>query len=276
MHFLSAHTIPENQVVQDKVIIPRWSLAILLCCLSFVAAADDELLKESQRAQQAQAELQSRIDAADEATRQRLETLREAQHEIRRLEAYNDELEPLVERQARTIATRERALDALGETRDTLPAVMRELVGRLERFVESDLPFLRDERLSRVASLETMLSDSELTQADKLDRILSAWRAELDYGREMDTWSGRLDGEEPLEVDFLRIGRVGFYYLTPDGRQGGVWKVARSEWQPLDGEVLSELRKGVRIARDQRAPELLALPVSQVVDTVEEQDEEAS
>ncbi|GGX81213.1 DUF3450 domain-containing protein [Litchfieldella qijiaojingensis] len=262
--------------MQDKLTIPRWGLAIALCCLAPIAMADDELLDESQRAQKAQAELQARIDAADEATRQRLEELREARQETRRLDAYNDELEPLVERQAETIATRERALDTLAETRDVLPVVMRELVERLERFVESDLPFLRDERLARVADLETMLSDSELSQADKLDRILLAWRTELDYGREMDAWSGRLEGEVPLEVDFLRIGRVGLYYLTPDGRHGGVWKVAYGEWRPLDGEALSELRKGLRIARDQRAPELLSLPVSQVVEVVEEQGEEAS
>lgn len=261
--------------MQDKRSMRRWGLVALLSCLTATAVAQDDLLEEAQRAQQAQAELQSRIDEADRETRERLEALREAQREARRLDAYNEELEPLVARQARTIADRERALEALSETRDMLPVVLRDLVQRLEAHVERDLPFLRDERLSRVASLESMLSDSEISMPDKLDRVLSAWRAELDYGREMDSWSGRLEGEEPREVDFLRIGRVGFYYLTPDGRHGGVWKAQSGEWQSLEGDALGELRKGLRIARDQRAPEMLALPVSQEVERVELQREDA-
>lgn len=42
--------------------------------------------------------------------------------------------------------------------------------------------------------------------------MLDIWRTELDYGREMDTWRGRLqlDDDQQLEVDFLRIGRIGF------------------------------------------------------------------
>ncbi|MFC3283664.1 DUF3450 domain-containing protein [Litchfieldella rifensis] len=264
MQLLSPHKILEN-AVQDKVTIPRWVLAILLSSLTLPTLAEDELLDESRHAQQTQAELQARIEAADEATREHLAALREARRERRRLEAYNAELEPMVERQAETLENRERALETLAETRDALPVLMRELVDRLERFVDTDLPFLRDERLARVASLRSMLADGELSQADKLDRILATWRTELDYGRELDAWSGLLEADDPWEVDYLRIGRVGLYYLTPDGRRGGVWKAARGEWQPLEDEALSELRKGLRIARDQRAPELLALPVSQRV-----------
>lgn len=264
-----------EKAVQHKVSMRRWGLAALLACLASTTMAQDELLEESQNAQQAQAKLQSQIDEADQKTRERVEALREAQRETRRLDAYNDELEPLVERQTETIASRERALETLSETRDALPVVLRELVRRLGAHVERDLPFLRDERLTRVASLESMLSDSEISTADKLDRVLSAWRAELDYGREMDVWSGRLEGEAPREADFLRIGRVGFYYLTPDGRQGGVWRAPRGEWQSLEGNDLAELRKGVRIARDQRAPEMLALPVSQEVEAIEFHEEDS-
>ncbi|WP_231566358.1 DUF3450 domain-containing protein [Litchfieldella xinjiangensis] len=247
--------------MQDKRNRFRWAL-LLSSCLALPAMASEPLLEETQQAQQRQAELQARIDAADEETRKRLETLRQARREARQLEAYNAELEPLVERQAETLARRERAIETLEYTRDALPPLMRSLVSRLERFVDQDLPFLHAERLSRVESLEAMLSDSQLSTSDKLDRVLSAWRAELDYGQEMDAWSGRLDTDTPLDVDFLRIGRVGYYYLTPDGRRGGVWKSGASEWQSLDDDALKELRKGIRIARDQRAPELLALPVS--------------
>lgn len=253
----------------------RLAAAMLLMGACVVALAQDEVREESIEAQRAQAQLQQQIDAADDATRQALSELQAVEREAGRLRAYNDELEPLVERQAQTIAQREDALETLSETREHLPVLMRNLVDRLQRLVEADLPFLREERLARVEDLDAMLADGEMRPADKLDRLLGAWRTELDYGREMDAWRGRLVGEEAREVDYLRLGRLGLYYLTPDGGAGGVWSTAASGWQPLSSDQLAEVRKGLRIAREQRAPELLSLPVSVRVSPGQDREEQS-
>lgn len=250
----------------------RLPVAMLLMGACAVALAQDEVREESIEAQRSQAELQRKIDAADDATREALNELRAAEREADRLQSYNEELAPLVERQAETITQREQALDNLSETRETLPMLMRDLVDRLRRLVQADLPFLRDERLARVDDLERMLVNGELSQADKFDRLLGAWRTELDYGRELDAWRGALVGAEGREVEYLRLGRVGLYYVTPDRSAGGVWKVAQGDWQSLNEAQLAEVNKGIRIAREQRAPELLALPVSTKVSSPQEQE----
>jgi|TARA_B100000700_G_scaffold20246_1_gene19727 hypothetical protein len=250
------------------------------------AMSAESLSKEALAAEEAQAALQARIDAADDATRADIEALRERQAELRQLTAYNRELAPRLDQQAATLGEREAALDALGDTREALPGMLRDLVERLRQWVEADLPFLKKERLARVDSLEGLLADGEVSHSEALERVLAAWRRELDYGRQLDAWRGLVDvdsvqakandastepsqagaGESlPREVDFLRIGRAGLYYLTPDGHEGGVWKAAAGEWQPLNGTERAELDKGLRIARDQRAPELLTLPISQAV-----------
>lgn len=248
-----------------------WHLsAVLLLGISATVLAQDALREQSIAAQQAQAELQEKIDVADDATREALRELRATEREARRLRAYNAELTPLIERQAATIEQREQALDQLSVTRQILPVMMRDRVERLRQWIESDLPFLREERLARVESLESMLVDPAMTPAEKLDRLLGAWRTELDYGREIDAWRGSLVGNTGRQVEYLRLGRVGLYYLTPDGNAGGVWKAATGEWQALNDEQLAELRKGLSIAREQRAPELLALPVS--VEVTQAQD----
>lgn len=250
------------------------SLALLLCVSGAAwAQGQGELREEAIAAQQAQAELQRKIDAADEATREALRELRATEREAQRLQAYNAELAPMLEQQQATIERRERALDQLSVTREVLPVLMRDMVERLRQWIETDLPFLRDERLARVESLERMLVDASLSPAEKLDRLLSVWRTELSYGREIDAWRGALVGSPDRQVEYLRLGRVGFYYLTPDGDEGGVWKAASGGWQPLNEAQLAEVSKGLRIAREQRAPELLALPVS--VEVVPGQDEEA-
>ncbi|WP_353960373.1 DUF3450 domain-containing protein [Halomonas sabkhae] len=241
----------------------RWGAAGLAMSLAASASAQSSLQDEALEAQRTQAELQQKIDNADEAVREQLRELRQARQETRRLQTYNEELAPVVERLAASLEERRSGFETLAETREALPGVMRDMVERLRRWVEEDMPFLRDERLARVASLESSLSAADASSAEKLQRVLAAWRAELDYGRELDAWRGVLPGDSQREVDFLRLGRVGWYYLTPDGQQGGVWKAQQGEWRSLDEPALAEVRKGLRIVREQRAPAMLDLPVSQ-------------
>ncbi|APE29718.1 hypothetical protein BOX17_01330 [Halomonas aestuarii] len=238
-------------------------VALVTLCGAGYAQAQESLVDRSAEAQRRQAELQTRIDAADDETRRLIGDLRQARAEAQRVEAYNAELERVVARQAEALARRERALEGAATLHEELPPLLRGMVERLDHWIEADLPFLRDERRARVASLERVLSDPALSPAERLDRVLAAWRGELAYGRELDAWRGLLDGER--EVDFLRLGRVGFYYLTPNGHEGGVWKVEEQAWQPLDKAARRSLADGLRIAREQRAPELLTLPVSQTI-----------
>ena len=255
--------------MHDRSIWSRsWQAGLLLSLCSSLTAnavADTALHDEVLDAQRTQAELQTRIDAADDELRARLEALRQAREELRRLDAYNAELVLQVESQAETLDRRQAAIESLAATREALPGLMRELVERLRLWVETDMPFLQQERLARVNSLETMLSDAELTPADKLERVLAAWRSELDYGREFDVWRGELSASQDRaarDVEFLRVGRVGWYYLTPDGSEGGMWKVEQGRWQALDSDGIGEVRKGLGVVREQRAPELLSLPLS--------------
>ncbi|MCE3025485.1 DUF3450 domain-containing protein [Salinicola sp. DM10] len=261
---------------------PRQRSHRRLTALCFVAAslvgvaaqapAQDSLSQASIEAQQTQAALQRRIDSADDATREALERLRRATRQADRLESYNAELAPVVADQARRIESQQQALAQISTTREALPGEMREMVEQLRGMIEADMPFLRQERLARVDTLEQMLASDETSQADKLQKIFSVWRTELDYGRQMDQWSGPLTGERApgaqagsdyaRQVDYLRVGRTGFYYVTPDGQVGGVWKVASQRWEPLDRGQIDEVRRGIRIARDQAAPALLALPAS--------------
>lgn len=242
--------------------------ALLLAGAPLVSEAQDALREESVSAQQSQAQLQQKIDAADDETRQALRELRSTQREASRLEDYDAELARQVERQRKTLAQRERAVSQLADAEERLPVLTRQLVGRLQTLIDADMPFLRDERQARIDSLQQMLDGGELSAADKLDRVLAAWRTELDYGREVDAWHGRLyqpeqgDAEASRAVDYLRVGRLGWYYLTPDGDRGGVWQADANRWQSLNGEALREIRKGLRIARDERAPAMLDLPLS--------------
>ncbi|MGR2740069.1 DUF3450 domain-containing protein [Billgrantia sp. Q4P2] len=246
-------------------------VGILWLGLVVSASADPALQQEAREAQRSQAELQARIDAADDETRAMLEELRELERVERRLTRENAELAPRLERQAETLDRREMALDTLEETREALPELQERLIERLAQWVDNDMPFLREERQARVASLRSQAG--ELSTVERWERIVEAWRTELEYGRKVDAWRGYLgEGDSRREVDFLRLGRVGFYYLTPDGRAGRVWQADTGSWAPLDEVQRREVRNGLRIARDRRAPELLTLPISQPLERAGEGD----
>ncbi|WP_262927271.1 DUF3450 domain-containing protein [Phytohalomonas tamaricis] len=241
---------------------PHRIASACLLAVALPALAAPTLRDETAEHQARQQVLQESINAADDETKALLLHLRDARETAKRLESYNAELAPLVRDQQSRIERQRHALDTLDATREALPGTMRQMVERLRAIVEADLPFRHEQRMARVESLETMLADASLSSADKLERILSAWQMELDYGQKMEAWRDTLVGSDDTEVQYLRMGRMGFYYMTPDGRQGGVWNAAQHTWQPIDGEVLEAVRNGVKIAADQRSPELLSLPLS--------------
>ncbi len=248
--------------------LKRPFFALRGCWLAGVLAsgtlmASDETMDQaaqSVEAQQTQSELQQQINSADEATRSAIEELRRLERETRQMETTNATLSSRLASEAERQQRLSQALDTLSDTRDALPMIEQDMAEQLARWIESDLPFLTDERLARVESA----GHPEAGSAERIASLLEDWRAELAYGREVDSWRGRLvmEGASPREVEYLRIGRIGFYYLTPDGREGGVWDKEGGEWLALDEPARRQVRNGLRIANDQRTPELLQLPLS--------------
>ncbi len=216
---------------------------------------------QSVEAQQAQAALQQQIDAADDETREALEELRRLERDTRQMTSDTVALSARLAEEATRQQQLGAALDTLEETRAALPLIEQDMTAQLNRWIEQDLPFLRDERLARVAHSDEQAGANSI---ERINSLLEAWRVELDYGREIDHWRGRLENTEgsAREVDYLRIGRIGYYYLTPDEREGGVWDAETNEWLALDERARREVRNALRIADDQRTPDLLKLPLS--------------
>lgn len=242
--------------------LTSWLGCMSACVLvSAHAVASDETVNQaaqSVEAQQTQSALQQRIDEADEQTRADIEELRALERANRELDTTNATLDARLLDEAERLERLESALATVSETRASLPDIEQDMSNQLAAFIESDLPFQREERLARVQAPQ---GDSSV---ERIEQLLEAWRLELDYGRDIDHWRGRLtrEGGAAREVDYLRVGRIGFYYLTPDGREGAVWDKQQGEWQSLDERERREVRNGLRIADEQRSPELLNLPLS--------------
>ena len=241
-----------------------WLAGVLVSGTLMASDKTVDQAAQSVEAQQAQSALQQQIDEADDATRSAIEELRRLERETRQMKASNAALSGRLASEAERQQRLGQALDTLSDTRAALPAVEQDMTEQLISWIKSDLPFLKDERLARVQPAEQQSAES----AVRIANLLEAWRVELAYGREVDSWRGRLQLAEgsAREVEYLRIGRIGFYYLTPDSREGGVWDKTSGEWQALDERARRQVRNGLRIADDQRTPELLRLPLSITAD----------
>jgi hypothetical protein len=143
-----------------------------------------------------------------------------------------------------------------------MPLMIRMLDG-LEQFIELDLEFLKDERLGRVQRLRSLMERADVSVAEKFRRLTEAFQIENDFGRTIETYKTTLVIEDAtLEVDILRLGRIGLYYQTNDASATGQWDPVAGNWTPLGGRsARDQVRKGIRIARRLVAPDLLMLEV---------------
>ncbi len=139
---------------------------------------------------------------------------------------------------------------------------MLRMLDSLEKFVALDLPFLKSERAERLASLKRLMADSSSSIAEKYRRIVEAYQIEIEYGRTLGAERMELPaGGTAKIVDMLRVGRTALYFLSIDGEDAGRWDPPSKSWKPLDSGDRRAVRKGLKIAREQTAADVLVLPV---------------
>lgn len=241
-----------------------------LCCLlgiwlvpSFTyAGALDQAVDQQVQTDTAAQRTQKQIDSLDDETRELLAEYRSVLNQKESLAAYNSQLEQLVSSQQDELASVEDQLANIDTTQRDITPLMIKMVEVIEQFVELDTPFLPEERNSRVAQLKTMMDRADVNLSEKYRRILEAYQVETEYGRTLEAYQGELVTEDRNRtVDFLRVGRVGLYYLTLDQLEAGMWDQETQSWQQLPRDSVQSVIQGMKVARKQLPPDLLTLPV---------------
>ncbi|MGR9116606.1 MAG: DUF3450 domain-containing protein [Gammaproteobacteria bacterium] len=220
----------------------------------------ESLQLEKQKKAQAS---QQRVEKLDDQAQKMLDEFREASLELENIRAYHNQLAKIVQSQEQERHELERQMLDIEITQRNITPLMLRMLEVLEQFVELDAPFLEKERSMRVAHLKQMMDRSDVELGEKFRRLLEAYMIETDYGRTIEAFSGELELQDKKHtVDFLRLGRLGLYYLTLDQSEAGYWDKREQRWQVLDDSYRSAIGQGLRIAKKQAAPDLLQLPVS--------------
>ena len=205
---------------------------------------------------------QNTITNLSEQTQDLLTQYRSVISEVESLKIYNSQLEKVVADQEREVTSINTQLEGLEATNRGVVPLMLEKIEMLGRIVETDVPFLIDARRNRVVALSEMVDRADVTTSEKYRRVMEAYQAELEYGRTTEAYSGRLpESAGGNVVDFLRVGRTLLLYQSKDGEDTGWWNPGTRSFEPLSNEYRLDVKEGLEIAMNQKAPNLVKLPV---------------
>lgn len=238
-------------------------LAGIVAASAAVQANDlDKVIDKSSEINQLAVQSQTKIDKIADSMQGRLQQFKILNKEIDGLAVYNAQLSKQLSNQLEEMESLNQSMDQVSVIERQITPLMLRMITGLEQFVSLDVPFLEDEREKRIASLKAMMDRADITSSEKFRRVLEAYQVEVDYGRTIEAYTALLDvdGKE-REVDFLRIGRLELIYLTRDGKHAGSWNTQTKSFEVLPDSTISQINKGLRIARKQLAPDMLTLPV---------------
>lgn len=243
----------------------RWLhllVALVPAALAAPAGAQlGEALAQQVQTDRTAAQAQAAIDALRERTQDAAGRYAQALADAESLERYNNQLAEQVASQEAEIASIEKQLLDIEQTNREVQPLMQQMVDTLARFIELDVPFLIEERTTRVQNLRDIMPRADITISEKYRLILEAYQIELDYGSTLSAYEGRLtSGGTERTVEFAQLGRVSLMYRTLDGSETGYWDAEKKAWIP-DESYREAVEEAIRVAKRDGAADLLTVPV---------------
>ncbi len=207
---------------------------------------------------------QQRVDQWSADTERLLAEYQQITQQLDYQESYREELAQKLSDQDAEILRLQQSIAQIQITRLHLLPLLREMVSTLAQFIALDLPFEQAARLAAVDELSQLLANSQIILAEKFRRVMELYQAENDYNYSLATYRGEIKQQDSTAVvEFLRVGRLALYYRSLDGKQLGLWSESEKNWVDVSAlaQASEQVQKAIRVAKEQQAPELLALPM---------------
>jgi len=262
---------------QKKLLLSlAWTVASLCWNSSAGATTLEDNLQAMEAANKEAGASQERIQNIQGESQKLANEYKRLMQNADRQEQVSEELNDRLAQQQVEIDSLRDQLAGRDVTQQRITPLMRSMADNLEQFIALDLPFHQEERLGRAIKVKQMLNSSSYKLPEQYRAVLSAYQQELEFGRSIEAWRGELQltnnegSKEVLTVEFLRIGRLALYFQTMDGERSGRWNREKKEWQELPRRFNLEIKHGLRIAQNQQAPQMLALPFNKTAASQQE------
>jgi len=235
--------------------------SVLTISGSVFAQTVDDVLRADQRRLNLAQQSQERINNIVEGTRSLEDQYRAINKEIDGLKVYNRLMRAQVQGQQATLDDIALSMDRVDVINRQIFPLMERMIDGLEQSIQLDIPFLMAERTARTYDLKDIMERSDVSVAEKFRKVMEAYQIENDFGNSSEYYQESLTIEgETRSYNMLRIGRIGLYYQSDDAKITGRWNNATRSWE-ADDSARNEVRKGLRMARQLIAPELIVIPV---------------
>ena len=97
-----------------------------------------------------------------------------------------------------------------------------------------------------------------------LEEFFEAYQIENEFGRTIESYRDEITFDsETYNVEVFRLGRVGLYARTSDGRHTAMYSKKEGKWVRKKG-IDNELIIALKIAKKELPPSLLKLPVERI------------
>jgi hypothetical protein len=227
----------------------------------FAQSVDDVLQADKRRIAIAQ-ESQERINNVVERTRSLEDQYRSINKEIDGLRVYNRLMTAQTNGQKATLEDIALSMDQVDVINRQIFPLMERMIDGLEQSIGLDIPFLIEERTERIDTLKNTMERSDVSVAEKFRKVMEAYQIENDYGSSSEWYLQEIElGGTVREYKMLRIGRIGLYFQSDDTSVTGWYNTATGIYEEVDNDNRNEIRKGLRIARQLVAPELVQIPL---------------
>jgi len=238
--------------------------SVAVSAMLLLSGANAQKLDTSVQAEtginQAASVSQQRVTRLAQQTTDLLAEYRSVVRETESLKIYNDNLEKVVMDQREELVSINQQLNGLESTNRGIVPLMLEMIDTLGKIIERDMPFRLEERRARVLRLGDMMDQADVTASEKYRRVMEAYQGEMEYGRSAEAYSEALPSSGQT-VDFLRVGRTLLIYQSSDQLTTGWFNPATRAYEDLPDRYRAEIKQGLSIARSEKAPNLVMLPV---------------
>ena len=236
--------------------------AVVAVSGSVLAQSVDQVLQADLRRLSLAQASQERINSVVEGTRSLGDQYRAVNKEIDGLKVYNRLMSAQTNGQQATLDDISLSMDQVDVINRQIFPLMERMIDGLEQSIALDVPFLPEERANRIANLIEIMQRSDVSVAEKFRKVMEAYQIENDYGSSSETYRQSLQIEGTIrDYNMLRIGRIGLYFQSDDSRITGAFGPDLRQYVILGNDHRNEIRKGIRMAKDLIAPELLLIPV---------------
>ena len=178
------------------------------------------------------------------------------------LKVYNDHLARLVADQNAGIESLNKQIKEIDTTKRNVVPLMYRMIDTLEQFIKADVPFDTEKRLDRVEKLRELMTNSSVTTSEKYRQVLEAYLTEKDYSTVVTATQGaiKIEGRD-ITVDFGRVGRIAYVAQSLDLKNAWVWNNTTKQWDKLEESYISSITDLIRMARKQKAYDIVSLPI---------------